>query len=73
MIGFLVVMLVVVLCSAIPPNSTAHAQHGDRQLNREQPQRSNRASDRRIALVIGNGSYTNAPPLKNPPNDALQA
>ncbi|MCA1605512.1 MAG: caspase family protein, partial [Acidobacteria bacterium] len=25
---------------------------------------------RRIALVIGNGGYTNAPPLKNPPNDA---
>jgi hypothetical protein len=24
----------------------------------------------RIALVIGNGAYTNAPPLKNPPNDA---
>jgi Caspase domain len=25
---------------------------------------------RRLALVIGNGTYTNAPPLKNPPNDA---
>jgi hypothetical protein len=34
-----------------------------------------RPSDRvklskRIALVIGNGAYTSAPPLKNPPNDA---
>lgn len=28
------------------------------------------ANLRRIALVIGNGAYTNAPPLKNPPNDA---
>ena len=27
---------------------------------------------RRIALVIGNGAYTNAPPLKNPPNDARE-
>ena len=27
-------------------------------------------SERRIALVIGNGAYTNAPTLKNPPNDA---
>ena len=27
-------------------------------------------SNKRIALVIGNGAYTNAPPLKNPPNDA---
>jgi hypothetical protein len=25
---------------------------------------------KRIALVIGNGAYTKAPPLKNPPNDA---
>src|ERR1700730_12541220 len=25
---------------------------------------------RRIALVIGNGAYTSAPALKNPPNDA---
>jgi hypothetical protein len=28
------------------------------------------ASERRLALIIGNGAYTNAPPLKNPPNDA---
>jgi len=27
-------------------------------------------TSRRIALVIGNGAYTAAPPLKNPPNDA---
>ena len=28
------------------------------------------SSNKRIALVIGNGAYTSAPPLKNPPNDA---
>ncbi len=27
-------------------------------------------SDKRIALVIGNGAYDHAPPLVNPPNDA---
>jgi uncharacterized caspase-like protein len=30
----------------------------------------NTTSSKRIALVIGNGTYTSAPPLKNPPNDA---
>src|SRR5258708_39617128 len=28
------------------------------------------SSGNRIALVIGNGAYSKAPPLKNPPNDA---
>ncbi len=28
------------------------------------------AKERRVALVIGNGAYRNAPPLTNPPNDA---
>ena len=27
-------------------------------------------AERRVALVIGNGAYRNAPPLTNPPNDA---
>src|SRR5689334_14216823 len=40
---------------------------GQRQLARE-PQANN--SERRIALVIGNATYANAPPLKNPANDA---
>ncbi len=39
----------------------------DRQLQRD-PSRP--ATERRTALVIGNGAYTHAPPLKNPPNDA---
>ena len=44
-------------------------QAQDRQLvqNGSQPATANA---KRIALVIGNGAYTSAPPLKNPPNDA---
>jgi Caspase domain/Carbohydrate binding domain len=38
-----------------------------RQLTQETP---NSTPTRRLALVIGNSSYTNAPPLKNPANDA---
>jgi uncharacterized caspase-like protein len=46
--------------------------HAQQEPNRQLVQtNSSRASNvRRIALVIGNGAYTNAPPLKNPPNDA---
>ncbi len=39
----------------------------DRQLVQE----NSTASSRRLALVIGNAAYENAPPLKNPANDAL--
>lgn len=42
----------------------------NRQLQRDSAQPTNQITQRRIALVIGNGAYTNAPPLKNPPNDA---
>jgi formylglycine-generating enzyme required for sulfatase activity len=49
------------------PSQTAHAQQ-DRQL--QQTGSANANDGKRIALVIGNGAYTNAPPLKNPPNDA---
>jgi Caspase domain len=38
----------------------------DRQLVQEKAT----GSPKRMALVIGNGAYENAPPLKNPPNDA---
>jgi hypothetical protein len=48
------------------PASRSPAQ--DRQLT--QPGSASAASSKRLALVIGNGAYTNAPPLKNPPNDA---
>ncbi len=62
-------VLPVVLACLIAPLVTARSPQENRQLNREQAE-SNSASERRIALVIGNGTYTNAPPLKNPPNDA---
>jgi uncharacterized caspase-like protein len=43
-------------------------QEPDRQLVQTSSPRASNV--RRIALVIGNGAYTNAPRLKNPPNDA---
>jgi hypothetical protein len=46
--------------------SSVYAQQG-RQLVQDN---STLSSNRRLALVIGNGTYANAPPLKNPPNDA---
>jgi uncharacterized caspase-like protein len=45
---------------------TVHPQQG-----RQLVQGDSTPSTKRIALVIGNGAYENAPPLKNPPNDAL--
>jgi hypothetical protein len=44
------------------------SQEPNRQLIQNGPQTS--PLSKRIALVIGNGGYTSAPPLKNPPNDA---
>lgn len=44
------------------------AQEPNRQLI--QPNSTNVTPAKRIALVIGNGAYSAAPPLKNPPNDA---
>jgi len=41
----------------------------DRQLT-QNGSASSVAASKRLALVIGNGAYTSAPPLKNPPNDA---
>ena len=42
----------------------------DRQLTQGPSNPSTPQASKRIALVIGNGSYANAPPLKNPTNDA---
>jgi hypothetical protein len=50
------------------PRSTAQNPHKDRLLVQSDSINTNPA--RRVALVIGNGAYTNAPTLKNPPNDA---
>jgi uncharacterized caspase-like protein len=50
------------------PGKSAQAQDQNRQL--VQPGSTSTNTSKRIALVIGNGAYTSAPPLKNPPNDA---
>lgn len=67
-VGPIVALLTMGLFLANASLSTA--QQDNRQLNRDKAQQSNRNSERRVALVIGNGAYTSAPPLKNPPNDA---
>ena len=50
------------------PSQNSLAQEPNRQLVQTGSANTNGA--KRIALVIGNGAYTKAPPLKNPPNDA---
>ncbi len=55
----------LLLCS---PTDSCAQQEPNRQL--VQTGSANANAGKRIALVIGNGAYTNASPLKNPPNDA---
>jgi hypothetical protein len=62
----LAVVAVVGLLVWLPSPGT-HAQQ-DRQL--VQPGSASTNTSKRLALVIGNGAYSTAPPLKNPPNDA---
>jgi uncharacterized caspase-like protein len=50
------------------PSGSRAQQEPNRQLVQSGSANANGA--KRIALVIGNGAYTKAPPLKNPPNDA---
>lgn len=54
-----------VLVLTFSPMMTLKAQN--RQLTRENE---TKLTQKRIALVIGNGTYTKAKPLPNPPNDA---
>jgi formylglycine-generating enzyme required for sulfatase activity len=61
--GFLSLALVV----PVPPRAKAQQQGNTRQLTQEETEK---LSGGRVALVIGNGAYTNAPRLKNPVNDA---
>lgn len=68
-VGISLTLFAVALFDPIALLSTTKAQQDNRQLNREQA-KSNSGSKRRIALVIGNGTYANAAALKNPPNDA---
>jgi formylglycine-generating enzyme required for sulfatase activity len=68
-----IVALVLMLAPAglllSSPGRGSHAQQeSNRQLDRTGS--TNASNGKRVALVIGNGAYTNAPPLKNPPNDA---
>lgn len=64
----LLVALSSVFALATAPRSSGQAPQDNRQLQRDSSRIS--VNERRIALVIGNGTYTNAPPVKNPPNDA---
>ncbi|HSS20372.1 MAG TPA: caspase family protein [Pyrinomonadaceae bacterium] len=66
---YFLALLVLVGAYFHQPDVTAQEPPDSRQLEREQIQRLEKTG-KRIALVIGNGAYTNAPPLKNPPNDA---
>jgi len=52
----------------LPGTGSLAQQEPNRQL--VQSATANPTTAKRIALVIGNGAYTTAPPLKNPPNDA---
>ena len=66
-IAALTLMLGAIGLLLYSPGSQAQ-QEPNRQL--VQTGSTNTNASKRIALVIGNGAYTNAPPLKNPPNDA---
>jgi hypothetical protein len=61
-------MLLFLFAATLQQPTTAQE---NRQLNRDQDKPSaHDPREHRIALVIGNGAYTSAPPLKNPPSDA---
>jgi formylglycine-generating enzyme required for sulfatase activity len=61
------VLLSLALFVPVPRAVKAQQQGSARQLTQEEPEKQN---GRRVALIIGNGAYTNAPRLKNPVNDA---
>lgn len=64
---FLLLLASLSILISAPPLVVAQTSQSTRQLTQgTQPQ----SSTKRIALVIGNGAYTSAPTLKNPPNDA---
>ncbi len=58
----------LVLFASLSPVLHGQNPSGDRQLT--QGPQSRPQSQTRLALVIGNGSYKNAKPLRNPPSDA---
>ncbi|MEK6334621.1 MAG: caspase domain-containing protein [Acidobacteriota bacterium] len=68
--GFVTLTLILLVAGLllVLPGSASAQQEPNRQL--VQGPSSNPGASKRIALVIGNGAYTSAPPLRNPPNDA---
>jgi Caspase domain len=63
------IAMAALLCATVPVNYfLSQAQEPSRQLVQSGAAGANPA--KRVALVIGNGAYANAPVLKNPPNDA---
>lgn len=59
----------LILC-AFAPRASAQMPQDNRQLRRDSAKQVKAVSQRRIALVIGNGAYQNASRLANPVNDA---
>jgi formylglycine-generating enzyme required for sulfatase activity len=68
--GSLLALLTAVSPFAPALRSSAQKPQANRQLRREPAPQQKQTGQRRLALVIGNGAYQNANPLKNPPNDA---
>lgn len=62
------ILAILLLLLGTPLLAVVRAQEPSRQF--VQGNTTSPTSAKRIALVIGNGAYTGAPPLKNPPNDA---
>lgn len=58
----------IVVFTSFSDTHLSRAQQSNRQLKQETAERN---PERRIALVIGNGSYQTVKPLKNPASDAL--
>ncbi|HXI24874.1 MAG TPA: caspase family protein, partial [Pyrinomonadaceae bacterium] len=66
--ALLIISLVLTFAFAPVRCSSGQSRQNNRQLERDSSRSG--PNERRTALIIGNGAYTNAPPLKNPPNDA---
>jgi hypothetical protein len=67
-----VTLTLMLAATALLLSSPTQISHAQQEPNRQlvQTGSANANGAKRIALVIGNGAYTTAPPLKNPPNDA---
>ena len=61
--------IAILILASLIFNSAIFAQK-TRELTQEEERDDKNLSQKRVALVIGNGAYTKAKPLPNPPNDA---